>query len=192
MARRGDREVKKTVLVALADGFEEIEAVTPIDVLRRAGLDVIVAGVGKKEISGAHGITIRADVMLEDYRDLPDAVVLPGGMPGADNLKKSKALGALLSKMDQNKKLIGAICAAPARVLAGAGILDGKKATCYPGYENDLGAKTTFVTDRVVKDGRVITSRGPGTALEFALELVCELTDSRTAGRLAQALIARS
>lgn len=191
MAGDGNRQMK-TVLIILAEGFEEIEAITPIDVLRRAGLKVITAGVGKKEITGAHGIKVGTDVELENYADTPDAVILPGGMPGADNLKKSSSVKNILQKMKSADKLIGAICASPAVVLSAQGILDGKKATCYPGFEKDMGSKVTFSTQRVVKDGRVITSRGPGTAMEFALALVCELVDQQTAESLSKALISRT
>jgi len=184
--------MRKTVLVALADGFEEIEAVTIIDILRRAGVEVIVAGVGKREITGAHEITVGAEVLLEQYQGLPDAVVLPGGMPGAKNLKESEALKDLLSKMKKANKLIGAICASPAVVLASQGLLDGKKATCYPGFENELGPKVTFSQERVVRDGQIITSRGPGTALEFSLELVKELMGPASAEKVLQATLAKT
>ena len=141
----------KKVLVLLADGFEEIEAVTPIDVLRRAGLEVITAGVGKKEITGAHGIQIHCDAEIEKYTDLPDAVVLPGGMPGAANLKNSPTVLTLLRKMNEKNKTIAAICASPGLALAASGVLDGKKATCYPGYEKGFGPTTRFSPNRVVK-----------------------------------------
>ncbi len=179
----------KTVLIILAEGFEEIEAVASIDVLRRAGLNVITAGVGKKEITGAHGIKVSADTPLENYTDTPDAVVLPGGMPGADNLKKSPAVKNILQKVKNANRLIGAICASPAVVLSGHGILDGKKATCYPGFEKDFSSKVTVCQDRVVQDGLVITSRGPGTAIEFALALVRELVDEKTAQTLSAGLL---
>ncbi len=183
--------MKKTVLVVLADGFEEIEAVTPMDVLRRAGLEVIVAGVGKREVAGAHQITVETDLMIEQYQELPDAIVLPGGMPGAENLSKSEALKDLLQKMKRSGKLIAAICAAPAVVLAPNGLLDGKRATCYPGYENELGPKVKFTADRVVVDGQVTTSRGPGTAIEFSLELVSQLVSAEKAAQLAQKMVVK-
>ena len=179
------------MLIVLADGFEEIEAITPIDVLRRAGLDVIVAGVGKREVTGAHDITVETDLMIEQYQGTPDAVVLPGGMPGAENLNKSEALKDLLQKMKRSGKVIGAICASPAVVLASNGILDGKKATCFPGFENDLGPKVKFVTDRVITDGQVITSRGPGTAMEFSLELVSQLLNPEKAEQVAQKMVVK-
>ena len=183
--------MKKIVLIVLADGFEEIEAVTPIDVLRRAGLEVIVAGVGKREVTGAHEITIETDIMLEQYQGNPDAIVLPGGMPGAENLQKSESLKELLQKMKRSGKLIGAICAAPAAVLAPNGILDGKKVTCFPGYESELGPKIKFLAERVVTDGLVVTSRGPGTAMDFSLELVSQLVNHEKAEQLAQKMVVK-
>ena len=182
----------KSVLIVLAEGFEEIEAVTPIDVLRRAGFEVIVAGVGGTEIKGAHGITVRADVPLEKYDGTPDAVVLPGGMPGADNLAESATLGRVLERANREGRVIGAICAAPAVVLGPTGYLDGRKATCYPGYEKHFSSKTRLVTDRVVKDGHFITSRGPGSAFEFALELVEKLAGPKEAGKLSETMLARA
>lgn len=182
----------KTVLVPLATGFEEIEAITIIDVLRRANLKVITAGVGDDKIEGAHGITVKTDTRLEMIKDLPDAVVLPGGMPGSENLGKSKALQALLQKMEKQEKIIGAICAAPAMALAPSGVLNGRKATCYPGFESKLGTNTKFVSDRVVTDRRVITSRGPGSALEFALAIVSELAGNATATELSDAMLVKS
>jgi len=180
---------QKKVLLVLADGFEEIEAITPIDVLRRAGLEVIVAGVGKTEVEGAHGVKVKADMDLEQYNDIPDAIILPGGMPGAENLSKSQKLARLLDKINQQGKLIGAICAAPALVLSPRGILDGRKATCYPTFEQKFGSSTTFLEERVVQDGHIITSRGPGSALEFALEIVEKLVDAQTARKLSEATL---
>lgn len=181
----------KKVLVILADGFEEIEAITPIDVLRRAGLEVTLAGLSGKTITGAHEVKFQADITLDEYHDLPDAIVLPGGMPGAQNLGESKKVAELIKKMNSQKRLVGAICAAPALALAPTGILDGKKATCYPGFENKFSSAITFSNERVVIDGNVITSRGPGSALEFALELVQKLAGSEKAKSLQEGLLAK-
>jgi 4-methyl-5(b-hydroxyethyl)-thiazole monophosphate biosynthesis len=183
--------MNKRVLLVLADGFEEIEAVTPIDVLRRAGIEVTVAGVGKKDVTGSHGITIQADVVLEKHVGDPDAVILPGGMPGAENLRKSELLKKIIEKAKKSGAWIAAICASPAVVLSPLGILDGKRATCYPGFENQLNSKISFSTDRVVTDGLVITSRGPGTALEFSLEIVNRLAGPEKAAQLASQVIAK-
>jgi len=184
--------MSKKVLVILADGFEEIEAITPIDVLRRAGLEVTLAGLSGTTVSGAHGVKFQADVTLDDYKGLPDLVVLPGGLPGAKNLGESKKVAEIVKRMNSLKKLIGAICAAPALALAPAGILDGKKATCYPGFEKNFPPSVSFSEERVVVDGNIITSRGPGSALEFALELVEQLVDREKAQTLKEGLLVKS
>lgn len=184
--------MSKKVLVILAEGFEEIEAVTPIDVLRRAGLDVTVAGVNGKTVTGAHGITIAADIDLKDFAGIPDAVVLPGGMPGAKNLAESKKVAEILAGAQSRKNIIGAICAAPALAVAPTGILAGRKATCYPGFEGQFPSSVQFVEDRVVIDGNIVTSRGPGSALEFALSLVERLGDAGKAADLKEGMLARA
>lgn len=181
--------VKKQVLLILADGFEEIEAVTPIDVLRRAELDVVVAGLGKKVVTGAHGIKFEADMELKAYAGSPDAVVLPGGMPGAANLAASPLVADWLQRVFKANKIIAAICASPGVVLSPLGILNNKQATCYPGYEDRFGATTRGTKDRLVRDGNVITSRGPGTAFEFSLAIVSELAGKSVAERLADGMI---
>jgi 4-methyl-5(b-hydroxyethyl)-thiazole monophosphate biosynthesis len=181
----------KQVLLVLAEGFEEIEAVTPIDVLRRAGLEVTVAGIGGTLVTGAHGLALKADIELTAYSGSPDAVVLPGGMPGASNLAACKPLASILIKAHGSGKLIAAICASPAVVLAPMGLLDGKKATCYPGFEDRLGATTERSGDRVVKAGKIITSKGPGTALEFSMAIVAELAGQAAADQLTEGMILR-
>ena len=182
--------MRKTAVIVLADGFEEIEAITPIDVLRRAGVEVIIAGVGKTEVKGSRGIRVIADTRLEDYTGIPEAVILPGGLPGAENLKNSPVVSAFIQKIRQNDKIIAAICAAPALVLTGQpGFLEGKKITCYPGYEKELGPGATFDDERVVTDALLVTSRGPGTAMEFSLELVSRLADERTANLLREKML---
>ncbi len=182
--------MKKIALVVLADGFEEIEAVTVIDVLRRSGCEVKVMGVGKRNIRGAHNVLIEADAILGDQKILPDAIVLPGGMPGSENLGLSAEVTRLLKKMHESGKLIGAICAAPGCVLARYGILDGKKATCYPGFEKLFKPQTVFSEENVVKDGHVITSRGPGSAMEFACALAEELTGKESVTSLKKGMLA--
>lgn len=181
----------KRVLVVLADGFEEIEAVTPIDVLRRAGLTVTVAGIGRTTVTGAHGLALQADIELSDYSGIPDAIVLPGGMPGAANLAASKPLAGLIQKTYEAGKWVAAICASPAVVLAPLGVLDGKKATCYPGFESRLGARVELSPDRVIMAGNVLTSKGPGTALEFSLKLAAELAGASAAEQLTDGMIVR-
>ncbi len=181
----------KTAVVVLAEGFEEIEAVAPIDVLRRAGVRVTIAGLCAKNVKSSRGVWVQADQLFEEIKDLPDAVILPGGLPGATNLAGSAGLAAFLKKMNGAGKLIAAICAAPAAVLAPLGILDGKKATCYPGCETDFSSKTIHSKESVVKDGNLVTSRGPGTALEFALEIVRELAGAEMAGTLREKMLVK-
>jgi 4-methyl-5(b-hydroxyethyl)-thiazole monophosphate biosynthesis len=180
----------KKVLVLLAEGFEEVEAVTPIDYLRRCGIEVTAAAVGNSlYVKGSHGIRITADALLESLfaegRLLPsvwDGVIVPGGLPGADNLAASKETGILITEMAAQSKLICAICAAPARVLAPLGLLKGKNFTCFPGEEEKVTSPSSasygarWKEDRVVIDGSFITSRGAGTAGEFACAIVEKLT----------------
>lgn len=161
----------KRVLVPLAEGFEELEAVTIIDILRRAGVEVVVASLGESPVTGAHGIRLAADTPLaalveQDF----DMIALPGGMPGAEHLRKDARVADLARRLHAKGRPVAAICAAP-MVLAAAGLLDGRRATSYPGFLKDA-LKTTVTNEAVVVDGRVITSRGPGTALDFALQLV--------------------
>ena len=164
--------MSKKVLVILADGFEEVEALAPIDVLRRSGASVTVAGLKPERgnlVRGAHDVWVRCDVELWDVReDRFDAIVLPGGMPGALNLHKSEVVNSMVLDTYKRGNLVCAICASPAFVLAPTGILDGKKATCYPGCEEKY-SHLAFCGERVVRDGNVITGAGPGTALEFGL-----------------------
>ncbi|NLW84185.1 MAG: DJ-1 family protein [Phycisphaerae bacterium] len=161
----------QTILIAIADGTEELEAITLIDVLRRAGANVTVASVGDLQVTTSHGVKLTADVTIADCRGREyDCIVLPGGMPGAEHLRDSTPLVELLKTQKQRGGWYAAICAAPAVVLAHHGLL-GKKATCYPSFADRLPDQS-MAHHRVVVDGRCITSQGPGTALEFALELV--------------------
>ncbi len=162
-----------TVLVPLAPGCEEIEAVTVIDLLRRAGIEVVSAGLDDEPVVASRGVRLIPDTTLalalgRDY----DMVVLPGGAKGAEALEADPGLRALLVRMDRCGRYAAAICAGP-RVLARAGMLEGRKATAYPGVLESLGVSTITVTrEAVVQDGRVITSRGPGTAIDFSLALI--------------------
>jgi 4-methyl-5(b-hydroxyethyl)-thiazole monophosphate biosynthesis len=164
--------MKKKVLILLADGFEEIEAITTVDILRRADLEVTTAGVGKPNVTGAHGLEVKSDSEIGSCKDVPDAIVLPGGMPGVNNLAASKDVNDLIKKAHEGGKIIAAICAAPSYVLAPTGVIDGKEVTCYPGCEDLLKGKAKFVDKKVVVDGNIITSKGPGTASDFALKIV--------------------
>jgi 4-methyl-5(b-hydroxyethyl)-thiazole monophosphate biosynthesis len=177
----------------LAQGFEEIEAITIIDVLRRAEIDVVTlavegGGSGGLEVKGSHGVTVRGDKTLAaGSPESWDMVILPGGMPGSTNLRDNSTVIALIKKQSQGGRKVAAICAAPI-ALGAAGVLQGKKATSYPGFEQELKG-ATIVSDRVVRDGNVITSRGPGTALEFALELASQLKSKEVAEKLRSGML---
>jgi len=166
----------KKVLVPVADGTEELEAIAIIDVLRRAGAIVTVASVsGNRQIITSHGITMIADALIDDCVDREyDLVVLPGGIPGAENLRDSSALIELLKRQRDKDRLYGAICASPALVLEHHGLLENHQATCHPAYVEEL-SNTDQVSTRVVVDGNCITSQGAGTAVDFALALVEQL-----------------
>lgn len=160
---------EKKVLVILADGFEEVEALGPIDVLRRCGARVAIAGLDGKCIRGAHDAYIGCDAVLSDVASESfDAIVLPGGMPGAKNLHESELVNKVILDTYGRNDLVCAICASPAFVLVPTGILNGRKVTCYPGCEA-VAPQVKFGKDRAVKDGNIITGAGPGTALEFGL-----------------------
>jgi len=163
------------VLVPIADGTEEIEAVCIIDVLRRAGAEVTVASVGTLQITASRGVRIVADRLIAECVDeVFDLIVLPGGIPGAEHLRDSPELKALLQRQKEENRWYGAICAAPAVVLEEHGLLEGTRATSHPAFMDRL-APGSADDARVVVDGRCATSRGPGTALEFAIELVALL-----------------
>ena len=179
-----------TVLVPLAQGCEELEAVTIIDLLRRAGADVLTAGLDAQPVTGAHRVMITPDTTLEEALDRDfDLIVLPGGLPGADNLKNDERIVECVKKMADAGKLTAAICAAPI-VLEKAGVLSGKKATSYPGFLDEMGLPdVTYTGAAVEKDGNVITSRGPGTAMDFALDLIAALYDVETRDKIEAALV---
>jgi 4-methyl-5(b-hydroxyethyl)-thiazole monophosphate biosynthesis len=181
----------KRVLVPLAAGFEEIEAVTIVDVLRRAGIEVVLAGLdGAGSVEGAHGLRLEAPVGLQSVANQDfDMIVLPGGEPGTTHLAADAGLAGILRRHDAAAKPLGAICAAPS-VLAAHGLLANLAATSYPGYESKVQAGgARYRTERVVRDGRVLTSRGPGTALEFALAIVELLGDPRRAADLRHGML---
>ncbi len=182
--------MSKKVLVPIADGIEELEAVSIIDVLRRAGAHVTVASVAKLQVTASRGVKLVADRLIaECVGETYDLIVLPGGMPGAEHLRDSKELEMLLRRQAEQGRLYGAICASPAVVLHHHGLLAQKRATCYPGFGDqlqDMGAAEA----RVVVDGQCITSQGPGTALEFSLKLVELLYGQEKAGEVARAMIA--
>jgi 4-methyl-5(b-hydroxyethyl)-thiazole monophosphate biosynthesis len=177
------------VLVPLAQGCEEIEAVTVIDLLRRAGVEVITAGLDDAVVVASRGTRLVPDMNLDRAltQDF-DMVVLPGGQPGADHLNADPRIHALLKQSAGERKYIAAICAAPG-VLAKAGVLEGRRATSFPGTLEKLGLRgTTLSEDDVVRDGNIITSRGPGTAMDFALTLIEILVGRDTRNRVEAAL----
>ncbi|MBT5387732.1 MAG: DJ-1 family protein [Porticoccaceae bacterium] len=169
----------KTALVPVADGTEEIEAITIIDVLRRAGVEVKIASVNRSQnlqISGSHSIQLVADCHIEDCVNSSwDLIAVPGGIPGAEHLADNAVLDKLLASQAAQGKLYAAICASPALVLGSKGLLQEKTATGHPMFQQHLQAKELNSESRVVVDGNCITSQGPGTSLDFALELVEQL-----------------
>lgn len=175
------------VYVFLAEGFEEIEALAVVDILRRAKLTVCTVGIGGLEICGAHGISVKTDMTDADVLDdVFDAIVLPGGMPGTVNLENSSVVQAAIQAAINNGAFIAAICAAPS-ILGHLGLLNGKKAVCYPGFEAALDG-ATVVNDLVVRDGCFITGKGAGAAIPFALEIVKSLVSEDTAKSLKDAM----
>jgi protein deglycase len=178
------------VLVPLAQGCEELEAVTIIDLLRRAKIDVITAGLDKQHVTAGRGVKLIPDMdldaaLMQEY----DMVVLPGGLPGADHLDNDPRIKTLLKKMATNEKYTAAICAAP-KALANAGILKGKQATSYPGFLDNMDLPDTEIRNEpVVIDGNVITSRGPGTAMDFALTLIETLVGKEKRMEVESALV---
>jgi len=162
-----------SVLVPVAPGCEELETVTIIDLLRRAGIEVVVAGLGEGAVTASRGVVLVPDTTLDAALGAEyDMVVLPGGGPGADALDADPRIKPLLRATADGGRYTAAICAAP-KVLAGAGLLDGRRATSFPGFLDKMQVKgMEYAQDAVVQDGKVITSRGPGTAMDFALHLV--------------------
>ena len=180
----------KTVLVPIADGTEEMEAVTIVDVLRRAGAEVTVASVAAApQVIASRNVNLVADCLIGDcVNKTYDLIALPGGLPGAESLRDCGPLIKMLQSQNQAGHLYAAVCASPAVALAPHGLLDGKKATCYPSCADQL-PDASQADKRVVVDGNCITSQGPGTAVDFALELVRQLIDDTTAKQVAEAML---
>lgn len=181
----------KKVMIHFAEGFEEIEAITPVDVLRRAGCEVLTVSVtGKNEVTSKRGLTVKADKNFSevDY-SVGDMIVLPGGQPGANNLNKHEGLKNQIVQFNKQGKLIAAICAAPL-VLGSIGILKGRKATCFPGTESQLTGATCTGND-VEIDGNVITGKGPGLALAFSLVLAEKLVGKAKMEEVRDAMLAK-
>ena len=182
--------MSKKVLVPIADGCEEIETACIVDVLRRAEADVTVTSVGELQVTASRGMKLVADKLISECVNDPyDLIALPGGMPGAERLRGSKELTELLTRQQQDGKLFAAICASPAVVLHHHGFLAERKATAYPGFAEQL-ANTESIESRVVVDNNCITSRGPGTAMEFALKLVEVLYGEQMATKIAESMLA--
>ncbi|MBV7271819.1 DJ-1 family glyoxalase III [Clostridium thailandense] len=181
----------KKAIVLLAKGFEEVEALAVVDVLRRGGVHCITCSInGEEEILGSHSIHVKANNLLEKTDiDKYDALIIPGGMPGAASLRDSKKVIELVKKFNNEKKLLAAICAGPI-VLAKADIISGKRITCYPGFENELG-EITYCEDIVVQDDNIITSRGPATALYFGFKILENLADKETVENLKEAMMVK-
>ncbi|MBQ7616002.1 MAG: DJ-1/PfpI family protein [Butyrivibrio sp.] len=178
--------------IFLADGFEEIEALTVVDLLRRANIEISTVSImGRKNVTGSHNITVEADALLEETDfDSLDMLILPGGMPGTTNLADCKALTDKIKEFDEKDKMLCAICAAPT-VFGKLGILKGKKACCFPGREDDLlGADVQ--TSSVTKDGHFITSRGMGTAIDFGLAIIEHYQGSDAATSMASKIVYRA
>lgn len=177
------------IYVFLADGFEEIEAVSPIDLLRRSGKDVVTVGVSGKIVTGAHQIPVTADITADEIvlDDNLEMIVLPGGMPGTLNLEKNSLVQKAIDYCAENSLYIAAICAAPS-ILGHKDLLAGKKAVCYPGFEEQLyGADVA--SELVVRDGNIITARGAGAAVKFGLTLVETLVSKEVSDMLYEGII---
>jgi len=179
------------VYVFLAEGFEDVEALIPVDVLRRGGVEVKTVSISEYPlVQSAHGVNIEADILFEqsEYTDA-DLLMLPGGMPGSTNLFKHEGLRNLLMAQYEAGKKISAICAAPGVVLAPLGILNGKKATCYPGFDKALAeGGATYTGDLVTVDGNVTTAEGPAAAFPYAYELLGQLVNKDIADEIAEGM----
>ncbi|MEN8262158.1 MAG: DJ-1 family glyoxalase III [Nitrospirota bacterium] len=176
------------VVILLADGFEELEAVAIIDVLRRAEIEIVSAGLNEGPVSSARNVNVIPDTVIDTISsDDFDMLVLPGGIPGSDNLNADERVINLIKDFNTKGKITGAICAAP-YVLANAGILDGKRATSYPSFRDKLGS-AVYEEKTVVEDGNILTSRGPGTALCFGLAIVEKFAGKEKAKQIKEAML---
>ncbi|MBR6533744.1 MAG: DJ-1/PfpI family protein [Clostridia bacterium] len=175
------------IYIFLANGFEETEALVPLDILRRAKIEVKTVGIGGNTIVGSHGISVNCDTVNKDLSFVNlDGIILPGGLPGATNLEADKTVQEAIDYCSQNNLLISAICAAP-QILGHKGLLNGKNAVCFPGFEKELkGAK--ICDQKVVRDGNIITAWGAGAAFEFGFEILGYLTDTETAEKMQESM----
>ena len=176
------------IYVMLADGFEEIEALAFVDILRRADIAVKTVSTDNSDtVIGAHRISIVPDIKISDINEIGDGIILPGGLPGTYNLRDNKNVIKLIKEHYNSRKIVGAICAAPS-VIGGLGLLKNKKATCYPSFENYL-IEAVYTEEKVVVDDNVITSRGAGTAHDFALKLVEIIKGKEIADKLRSSML---
>ncbi|MBQ3054215.1 MAG: DJ-1/PfpI family protein [Clostridia bacterium] len=175
------------VYVFLAEGFEEIEALAVVDILRRGNISVQTVSItNEKEVAGAHNIFVTADITIDEITDVPFCVVLPGGLPGTTNLAKSQKVEKIVKAVNDNGGIVAAICAAPS-ALYGFGVLSGKRATSYPGYEKQM-PECIYTENTVEIDGNIITSRGPGTAHNFAFALLEKMAGKEMAEKIYKAM----
>lgn len=175
------------IYLFLANGFEECEALVPLDILRRANILVKTVGIGSNTITGSHGISVNCDTINKDLPfDELEGIILPGGLPGATNLEADKTVQSAIDHCSKNNLLITAICAAP-QILGHKGLLNGKKAVCFPGFEKELNG-ADIVNQKVVRDGNIITAWGAGATFEFGFAILEYLTDTKTAQNLRQSM----
>lgn len=176
--------------ILLANGFEEIEALATVDIIRRAGIDIQMASVeGVRAVTGAHGISVMADCLIRRGDiEQSEGIILPGGMPGAETLRKNAAVRKLVQVMASKNALVAAICAAP-MVLGDVGVLKGRKATCYPGFEKWLQGADYQEEAFVVEDGQFITAKGPGVTVPFALSIARRFVSEDTVNSVSQGMI---
>ncbi len=174
------------VYVMLAEGFEEVEALTPVDLLRRAGAQVKTVGVTGKTVTGARGIPVAADILPEEFtpEDM-EMLVLPGGMPGTKNLNASEFVHGAIRYCVENDRYLAAICAAPSIILGGLGLLEGKRATCYPGMEDGMKGAAAMAVP-CVAEGKIITGRAAGAAMDFAVALCAAVCGGAAAEKVAR------
>ena len=175
------------VIVFLADGFEEVEAVTPVDILRRGGADVRTCSVTPdRVVRGAHGVAFTCDLVPDELPEEEDCILLPGGMPGTKHLRESSLVRERIKRGQKRGILLTAICAAPT-VLSACGVLKGERATCYPGMESELDC-AAYCPEQIVVSGRIITGRGPGAAADFGFAVLAALKGDETAKRVREAM----
>ncbi len=176
------------IYVFLADGFEELEALAPVDILRRGNRDVVTVGVTGKTVTGSHNVPVVCDMTVDEIKidGSVQAIILPGGMPGTLNLEKSGILQKIIEECSKTGRLICAICAAPS-ILGHKGLLNGKEATCYTGFEKDLEG-ATVKSQPVVRDGNIITAFGAGAAFQFGFEILSAVSDKETAEKTRKAM----